>query len=123
MPPNSRGQNGMVARRRWIWVGAAVVAAVTLFASFASRDESVPVTAAVASRNTIRSVISTNGKVEPIENFEAHAPIGTTVQRVLVKEGEHVRQGQLLVELDSANARSDAARALAGVRASQSSMS
>jgi HlyD family secretion protein len=113
----------MAARRRWIWVGAAVVAAVTLFASFASRDESVPVTAAVASRNTIRSVISTNGKVEPIENFEAHAPIGTTVKRVLVKEGEQVRKGQLLVELDSAHARSDAARALAGVRASQSSMS
>ena len=122
MPPNRRGQNGIGARRRWIWIGAAIVLAVVLFASFASRDDSVPVTVAVASRNTIRSVISTNGKIEPILNFEAHAPIGTTVQRVLVKEGEHVRQGQLLVELDAANARSEAARALAGVRASQADM-
>jgi len=113
----------MGARRRWIWVGAAVVAAVVLFASFAFRDDSVPVTAAVASRTTIRSVISTNGKVEPIENFEAHAPIGTTVKRVLVKEGEQVRKGQLLVELDAANARSEAARAMASVRASQANMS
>jgi HlyD family secretion protein len=122
MPPNRRGQNGIGARRRWIWIGAAIALAVVLFASFASRDDSVPITAAVASRNTIRSVISTNGKIEPILNFEAHAPIGTTVQRVLVKEGEHVRQGQLLVELDAANARSEAARALAGVRASQADM-
>jgi len=123
MPPNRRGQNGIGARRRWIWVGAAIVLAVILFASFASRDDSVPVTVAMASRSTIRSVISTNGKIEPILNFEAHAPIGTTVKRVLVKEGEHVRKGQLLVELDSANAQSDAARALAGVRASQADMS
>ena len=123
MPPNSRGQNGIGTRRRWIWIGAALVIAVILFASFASRDDSVPVTAAEVSRNTIRSVISTNGKIEPIENFEAHAPIGTTVKRVLVKEGEHVRKGQLLVELDAAHARSDAARALAGVRASQADMS
>ena len=122
MPPNRR-QNGIGARRRWIWVGAAIVLAVILFASFASRDDSVPVTVAMASRSTIRSVISTNGKIEPILNFEAHAPIGTTVKRVLVKEGEHVRKGQLLVELDSANAQSDAARALAGVRASQADMS
>src|SRR5262249_31021706 len=122
MPPNSRGKNGIGARRRWIWVGAAVVAAVVLFASFASRDDSVPVTAAVVSRKTIRSVISTNGKIEPIENFERNAPIGTTVKAVLVKEGEHVRKGQLLVELDAANARSDAARTLAGVRASQADM-
>jgi HlyD family secretion protein len=113
----------MGARRRWVWVGAAVVCAVVLFASFASRDDSVPVTVAVASRNTIRSVISTNGKIEPIQNFEAHAPIATTVKRVLVKEGEYVHKGQLLVELDAAHARSEAARALAGVRTSQADMS
>ena len=122
MPPNSRGQNGRT-RRRWIWISAGIVVAVILFASFASRDNSVPITTAMASRKTIRSVISTNGKIEPIQNFEAHAPIGTTVKRLLVKEGDHVRKGQLLVELDSANAQSDAAKALAGVRASQADMS
>jgi HlyD family secretion protein len=101
-------------------VGAVV--AVVLLASFASRDDSVPVTATVASRKDIRSVISTNGKVEPVQNFQPHAPIGTSVKRVLVKEGDHVRRGQLLVELDTANARSEAARALAGVKSSQADM-
>lgn len=97
--------------------------AVIVLASFASRDDSVPVLAAVVSRSTIRSVISTNGKVEPVRNFEAHAPVGTTVKRVLVKEGDHVQQGQLLVELDAANARSQAAQAMAQVRASEADMS
>ena len=121
MPADRR--SGFFSRRRWIlWAGGAVLAVIVL-ASFASRDDSVPVLAAVVSRSTIRSVISTNGKVEPVRNFEAHAPVGTTVKRVLVKEGDHVQQGQLLVELDAANARSQAAQAMAQVRASEADMS
>jgi HlyD family secretion protein len=84
-----------------------------------SRDDSIPVMAARVSRNTIRSVISTNGKVEPVQNFEAHAPVGTTVKKVFVKEGDHVKQGELLVELDAAGAQSQAAQALAQVRTSE----
>jgi HlyD family secretion protein len=110
---------GVIARRRWILAAAAIIVAVILLASFASRDDSVPVMAVTVSRSTIRSVISTNGKVEPVQNFEAHAPVGTTVKRILVKEGDHVKRGQLLVELDAANARSQAARAMAQLRASE----
>lgn len=69
-------------------------------------------------RGTIRSVVSTNGKVEPIHNFEAHAPIATTVQKLLVKEGDHVRKGQLLLQLDDDDIRTQAARAQAQVKAS-----
>ncbi len=112
----------MLARRRWImWAGGAIVA-VVLLASFASRDDSVPVTAATVSRSIIRSVISSNGKIEPVQNFEAHAPVGTNVERVLVKEGDQVKKGQLLVGLDAASARSQAAQALAQVRASEADM-
>jgi len=70
-------------------------------------------------RGPIRSVVSTNGKVEPIQNFEAHAPISTTVKRLLVKEGDHVRKGQLLLQLDDADIRTQAARAQAQVKTAQ----
>lgn len=104
--------------RRWIfWVLGAVVAVIIL-ASFMGRDDSVPIVAAKVARAPIRSVVATNGKVEPVSDFEAHAPVGTTVKRVLVKEGDHVRKGQLLVELNAASARSQAAQALAQVKAS-----
>src|SRR6266851_3579377 len=118
MAQNGR-KAGVIHRRRWILAAVAILVAVVLLASFASRDDSVPVMAVTVSRSTIRSVISTNGKVEPVQNFEAHAPVGTTVKRILVKEGDHVKRGQLLVELDAANARSQAARAMAQVRASE----
>ncbi len=118
MAQNGR-KAGVIARRRWILAAVAILVAVVLLASFASRDDSLPVMAVTVSRSTIRSVISTNGKVEPVQNFEAHAPVGTTVKRILVKEGDHVKRGQLLVELDAANARSQAARAMAQLRASE----
>ena len=65
----------------------------------------------------IRSLISTNGKIEPVQNFEAHSPLTTTVKRVLVKESDAVRKGQLLVTLDDADARTQAARALTQLKA------
>jgi HlyD family secretion protein len=81
------------------------------------------VRAARVERGPIRSLVSTNGKVEPIQNFEAHAPIATTVKRLLVKEGDHVRKGQLLLQLDDADIRTQAARALAQVKTAQADQS
>lgn len=68
-------------------------------------------------------MVSTNGKIEPLQNFEAHAPVATTVKRVLVKEGDHVRKGQLLIQLDDSDIRSQAARAAAQVKAAEADQS
>src|SRR6266853_6241951 len=114
---------GFFSRRPWIVWGVGIVAAVILLASFMSRDDSVTVRAAKAERSTIRSLISTNGKIEPVQNFEAHAPIGTTIKRLLVKEGDHVKKGQLLLQLNDAEARSQAAKAQALIRAAQADQS
>ncbi len=81
------------------------------------------VRAAKVERGPIRSLVSTNGKIEPLQNFEAHAPISTTVRRLLVKEGDHVRKGQLLLQLDDADIRSKAAQAQAQVKAAQADQS
>ena len=83
----------------------------------------VKVRAVAVERGPIRSLVSTNGKIEPIQNFEAHAPIATTVKRLLVKEGDHVRKGQLLLQLDDADIRTQAARARAQLKAAQANQS
>jgi HlyD family secretion protein len=70
-------------------------------------------------RGPISSLISTNGKIEAIQNLEAHAPISTTVKRVLVKEGDPVRKGQLLLQLDDSEIRLQAAHAQAQIKAAQ----
>ena len=110
-------------RHRWLVWAAGIVAAVVLLGSFMSRGDVVPVRTATVERGTIRSLVSTNGKVEPLQSFEAHAPVGTTVKKLLVKEGDRVKRGQLLAQLNDAEASSQAARALAQVRASQAESS
>ncbi len=110
MPLN--GNSSASRPRRWWVTGFAILGAVILLAAFVSRrDDSVPVRTALVERGQIRSLISTNGKIEPVVNFEAHAPATTTVRRVEVKEGAFVKKGQLLVSLDDADARAQAARA------------
>ena len=116
--------NGNSSARRWVIPALAILAAVIVLAAFISRrDDGVRVRTAVAEMSDIRSVVSTNGKIEPVVNFEAHAPVATSVQRVLVREGEHVKKGQLLVMLDDADARAQAARAQAQLTGAQADLS
>lgn len=88
-----------------------------------SRKGPIRVRATRVERGPIRSLISTNGKVEPVQNFESHAPLATTIKRILVKEGDHVRRGQLLLQLDDVDIRSQLARASAQLKAAQADQS
>ncbi len=116
---NKSGE-GPFARHRWWIIAIAIALAVILFAAFNSMNSgAIPVRAARVTRANIRSVISTNGKVEPINNFEAHAPTATTVVRVLAREGDHVKRGQLLLQLDDADARTNRAKAVAELKGAQ----
>ena len=99
----------------------AVVAVAWLYSYL--HQTPVKARATTVQRGPIRSLVSTNGKIEPIQNLEAHAPISTTVKRVLVKEGDRVRKGQLLLQLDDADIRSQAAKAQAEIKAAQSEQS
>ncbi|MGC2707631.1 MAG: efflux RND transporter periplasmic adaptor subunit, partial [Candidatus Sulfotelmatobacter sp.] len=113
---NSNGRPGTHKSRRWIVLGALVVLAlIPVF----TRPGPLRVNTTMVERGPIRSLISTNGKIEPIRNFEAHSPVPTTVKRLYVKEGDHVRKGQLLLQLDDADLLSQAARAQAQIKAAQ----
>jgi HlyD family secretion protein len=71
------------------------------------------ISAVAPARENLVSSISSNGKVEPIEPYVMRAKLDTFVERVHAKEGQAVRKGQLLLEL---NVR-DAAAQLSEARA------
>jgi HlyD family secretion protein len=123
MPLN--GNSSEHRPRRWWVTPLVIVAAVAVMAAFVFHhaDDAVPVRTAAVKQGTIRSLVSTNGKIEPVANFEAHAPVATSVRRVLVKEGDSVKQGELLVVLDDADARVQAARAQTLLKAAQADLS
>lgn len=103
---------------------AALVAAVLLFSGWMKMrgGGEVAVRAEKIVRQDIANVISTNGRIEPLNNFEAHAPAPAVVKRVLVNEGDHVKAGQLLLQLDDADARAQAAKALALLRSAEADL-
>jgi HlyD family secretion protein len=116
-------QSANNGRRPVIVVVVLVILAVLIFTGINRRRVNTPVRAEKVVRQEIASVISTNGKIEPINSFEAHAPAPATVNKVLVAEGDRVKVGQLLVKLDDAEARSQAAHALAQLRSAEAALS
>lgn len=117
-----RTHNGS-ERKRLLSVLGMVAVAVLLFSGWVKmRNTVVTVRAENVARQNIASVISTNGKIEPVNNFEAHAPAPATVKRILVSEGDAVKPGQLLLQLDDAEARAQAAKALAQLRAAEADL-
>ena len=104
--------------RRWPLIGI-VILVLLLVGIFSFRNGKIPVRVAIIERSTLRSQISTNGKVEPIKNFEAHALTAATVRHVFVHEGQHVKKGQLLLQLEDADARTQAAHATSQLRSAQ----
>ena len=116
-------QSANNGRRPVIAVVVLVIVAVLIFTGINRRRVVTPVRAEKVARQEIASVISTNGKIEPVNSFEAHAPAPATVNKVLVAEGDRVKAGQLLVKLDDAEARAQAARALAQLRAAEAALS
>ena len=111
------------SRRTWIIVLGLVLAMIVLGASVSFRRSQVAIRTGITTRETITAGISTNGQIEPINNFEAHAPDATTVKKILVHQGDWVKPGQMLLLLDDAPARAQAARAEAQLRGAEADIS
>jgi HlyD family secretion protein len=94
-----------------ILLAAGILAYVLLLLS--GRQPVAKLSAVKPSRENIVSSISSNGKVEPISPSVIRAQLDTFVENVAVLEGQQVKKGQLLLELNV----KDAAALLAQARA------
>lgn len=77
---------------------AGVVAFILVRVS--GRQPVAKIAATMPVRQNITSSISSNGKVEPIAPFTVRAQLDTFVQKVQASEGQNVKKGQILLELD-----------------------
>lgn len=120
---NGNSQRGFTRKHRVWLLLLLIIAAVIVFAAFNSQSKkTIPVRVGKVERGDVQASISTNGKIEGENNFEAHAPAPAIVKKVFVKEGDTVKAGQMLVQLDDAEARAAAARALAQLRGAEADL-
>lgn len=97
---------------------AIAVALVFYLVHLATRT-TLPIRAAAVERSDLKSPLSTNGKVEPTANFEAHAPFPGVVKALYVHEGDKVPAGKLLLSMDDNEALSKLSTSLAAVKGAQ----
>lgn len=87
------------------------VVALAILAIRAFTRDIIEIRAAAATHQNLLSSVSTNGRVEPIEVFQAHAPGPGVVSKIYVEVGQKVKVGELLVKMDDAEASSRLATA------------
>ena len=68
-----------------------------------------------------RSVVAT-GKIEPLAKVEVKSKASGIVEKILADYGDHVKAGQVLVELDKEQLRSQVAEARANLQAAQAAV-
>jgi len=96
-----------------LWLAGIAVAVVVVLSIRSLTHEVVAVKVAPVTYRMLSLKVSTNGKVEPEEPFQAHAPSAGVVEKIYVDEGQQVKAGQLLVRMDDADAQSRVASAKA----------
>lgn len=109
-------------KKKWLWIGLAAVVmilfVVLLFAKQSGKKE-VPVQMARVRVEDITSRVRAPGKIEPKTQVKVSADIMGKVVRLAVKEGDQVKRGQLMLQLDDTQYRANynqSAAALASAR-------
>ena len=117
--PNGRPSK---STRFLIWTAAVLIVVLVFYLAHIATRTVLQVRAFTVARGSIQSTVATNGKVQPVTNFEAHAPFPGLIAAVYVHEGEQVPQGKLLLKMDDSDARTRLAAAqatLAGAEANR----
>jgi HlyD family secretion protein len=104
----------------WIIVLAIIVLAFIIARS--SNRELLEIHAAAVTRQNLVSSVPTNGKVEPIGEFQAYAPAAGIVSKVYVDVLQKVRVGDLLLKMDDSDAVAKLATATATLRTAEATL-
>lgn len=96
--------------RTLLLLGLAAILAFVLI-RVSGRQPVAKISASKPVRQDMQSSITSNGKVEPISPYIINAQLDTFVRKVHATEGQKVKKGQLLLELDVTDAASQLAAA------------
>jgi HlyD family secretion protein len=88
-----------------------VVVLVCVLIGLSGRKPVPKISAVSPTRENLVASISSNGKVEPIAPYVTRAKLDTFVEKVYASEGQQVKKGQLLLELDVKDAAAQLAEA------------
>src|SRR5215468_8011467 len=110
-------------KKTWLWIGlGAVLLLVLVGVNVASQSgkKAIPVQLAKVRMEDITSRVRAPGKIEAKTQVKVSADIMGKVTNLAVHEGDHVKKGQLMLQLDDTQRRSDYLQAKTALASAQS---
>jgi HlyD family secretion protein len=113
-----------VFRRKWIFVVVALVIVAGAAAAYFSRrsEQGTRVNAETVQKRDLEAIVSASGKIEPKKTVNISAQSMGRVTRLDVNEGDRVKAGQFLLQIDPVMAESAVRRDEAGVAAAKTAL-
>lgn len=106
----------------WIVLALLVSGGVVVWRLEVARNQPPDISFARVLRENLTSSVPTDGRVEPLEWAVARAQRQGAVKTILVKDGEHVSQGQELARLDTSELEAEREQAQAGIDQAQAQL-
>lgn len=113
-----------MTRRRW-WIAGAVLLLVGAGAAgryWYTRDTGIEVTTEALYARDLEAIVSATGTIQPQRQVNVSANTMGRVTRLAVREGERVKAGQFLLEIDPRSLAGQLQRGEAGVAAARSAL-
>src|SRR5262245_2379517 len=83
-------------------IGVALVG-MTLVAAFKKKEPIVTVQTEKVSRRSITEIVVANGKIQPVKQVVISPEVAGEIVTLPVREGDHVKKGDLLVQIKPDN--------------------
>jgi len=99
-----------------------IIIALLLGIKSCSNSSAIEITTEKVQRRTIIETVSANGKIQPEVQLKISSDVSGEIVELMVKEGDHVNKGDLLVKIKPDIYQSSLERASAAVSSSQSNI-
>jgi len=112
----------MKRKQLWILGGGLTVVLVGGVAIAGMQEKGLAVQVAKVGRENLQSKVSANGKIQAVTKADISANVMGQVTRLAVKEGDRVKKGQFLMEIDPRSAKANTEAMQANLHATQSDL-
>ncbi|HLP31240.1 MAG TPA: efflux RND transporter periplasmic adaptor subunit, partial [Geothrix sp.] len=107
----------MKRKQLWILGGGLAVVVIGGLSLAGMKDKGIAVQVATVGKENLQSKVSANGKVQAVKKVDISANVMGQVTRLAVKEGDPVKAGAFLMEIDPARSKATADAQAAGAEA------
>ncbi len=112
----------MKRKKLWFIAGGVGLLIVVSIAATRNNEKGMGVQAVEVKRTRLVSKVSANGTIQAVTKADISANAMGRVTKLAVKEGDRVKKGQFLLEIDPTRAQADVAGASAGAEATQADL-